>query len=270
MLISIVTPSFNQGQFIAATVDSVLDQAAVNLQYVVMDGGSTDNTISVLKSFDDRIEWISERDKGQADAINKGLRRVNGEIVAYLNSDDIYLPGTLAKVVEVFKSDPSIECVYGDFHAIDERGELIDAVKTIPFDPDILLYDANYICQPASFYRRSLIDRIGMFDESLRFLMDYEFFLRASKAKARFQMIPEALAAIRFHGDCKTLSSGVHPWGDERRRIIAEYARPKARQAGALQTLRLFYRAKRYLKLIARGRVDFANVRLARRLRQMV
>ena len=269
MLISIVTPSFNQGKFIAATIESVLGQSAVNVHYIVMDGSSTDNTISVLRSFGNRVESVSEQDGGQADAINKGLERTSGEVVAYLNSDDVYLPGALTKVVEIFNSDPSVEVVYGDFHAIDARGELIDVIKTIPFDPDILLYDANYICQPASFYRRSLIDRIGMFDDSLRFLMDYEFFLRASKAKARFQMIPEALAAIRFHGNCKTLSNGVHPWSEERRRIIAEYTRPKTRQAGALRALRLFYRAKRYLKLIARGRVDFANVRLARRLRQI-
>lgn len=269
MKVSVVTPSFNQGRFITATIESVLGQSAADVQYIVMDGGSSDETVDVLRSYGDRLEWVSERDKGQTDAINKGLGRVSGEVVAYLNSDDVYLPGTLAKVAAVFEQEPEVDFVYGDFHAIDEFGRLIDEVKTIPYDSNILLYDANYICQPASFYRRSLLDRIGQFDDSLRFLMDYEFFLRAAKLKACFRMIPEPLAAIRFHGACKTLSDGVSPWGEERRRIIAEYARPKVQTAGALRLLGVLYRMKRYARLIQRGRLDFANLRLARRLRQI-
>lgn len=269
MKISIVTPSFNQGQFIGATVRSVLGQREVDLEYSVIDGGSGDNTVEVLKSFGNRLEWVSERDNGQTDAINKGLRQAQGDIVAYLNSDDVYLPGALAKVVRIFEQKPEVDLVYGDFIAIDASGALIDEVKTIDFDPAILLYDANYICQPASFYRRSLLDRIGLFDESLRFLMDYEFFLRASDQKARFYMLPEPLAAIRFHGDCKTLSDGVHPWAEERSRLISEYAGPLAQRSAALRGLRMLYRMKRYMKLLQRGRLDFANLRLARRLRQI-
>jgi len=269
MKFSIVTPSYAQGRFIRATIDSVLGQAGVEVQYIVMDGGSKDETVAVLESYGDRLHWVSEPDNGQTDAINKGLKLADGEVVAYLNSDDVYLPGALARVAEVFERHPEVDFVYGDFDAIDEQGGLIDRVKTVPYDPDILLYDANYICQPASFYRRSLLDKIGGFDDSLRFLMDYEFFLRASKRRVGFHMIPEPLAAIRFHAACKTLSDGVHPWADERRRIIAEYARPKARHPSALRLLRLLYRAKRYARLIARGRLDFANLRLARRLREI-
>jgi glycosyltransferase involved in cell wall biosynthesis len=268
MKFSIVTPSYGQGRFIGATIDSVLSQG-VDLQYIVMDGGSKDNTVDVLRSYGDRLHWVSERDKGQTDAINKGLLQADGDIVAYLNSDDVYLPGALQRVKAVFEAHPEVDFVYGDFHAIDEHGGLIDRIKTIPYDPQILVYDANYICQPASFYRRSLFDKIGRFDDSLHFLMDYEFFLRASKRGVKFHMLPQALAAIRFHGGCKTLSDGVHPWAKERRQIIAEYARPKAQHPSALKLLQLLYRSKRYLKLLARGRVDFMNLRLARRLRQI-
>jgi glycosyltransferase involved in cell wall biosynthesis len=267
---SIVTPSYNQGHFIRHTIDSVLSQAGVQVQYLVMDGGSRDDTTAVLRSYGDRFEWVSEKDNGQTHAINKGLKRATGEIVAYLNSDDVYLPGTLAKVAAVFEQHPEVDLVYGDFLAIDAQGGTIDRIKTIPFDANILLYDANFICQPASFYRHSLLSKIGPFDDSLRFLMDYEFFLRAAKRGVGFHLLAEPLACIRFHGDCKTLSNGVYPWGDERRRIIAEYARPKAQHPSALRTLRWLYRAKRYLKLMARGRVDFANIRLARHLRRMV
>lgn len=270
MKVSVVTPSYGQGQFIRATIESVLNQPGVDVQYIVMDGGSKDATVDILKSYGDRLRWVSERDRGQTDAINKGLRLADGDVVAYLNSDDIYLPGVLKKVVAVFEEHPDVDVVYGDFHAIDAQGALIDRIKTIPYDPAILLYDANYICQPASFYRHSLLKKIGGFDDSLRFLMDYEFFLRASKRGVKFHMIPEALAAIRFHSDCKTLSDGVHPWADERRRVIAEYARPKAHEhPSAMRLLSLLYRAKRYAKLIARGRLDFANLRLARRLREI-
>lgn len=269
MKFSIVTPSFGQGRFIRATIESVLGQAGPEVQYIVMDGGSKDETVDVLRSYGNRLHWVSEKDKGQTDAINKGLKLADGDIVAYLNSDDIYLPGALAKVAAVFDQHPEVDFVYGDFQAIDEQGGLIDRVKTIPYDPAILLYDANYICQPASFYRRSLLQKIGGFDDSLRFLMDYEFFLRASKRGVGFHMIPEELAAIRFHSNCKTLSDGVHPWADERRRIIAEYARPKAQHPSALKMLSLIYRAKRYARLLARGRLDFANLRLARSLREI-
>jgi glycosyltransferase involved in cell wall biosynthesis len=268
MRFSIVTPSFRQGRFIGATLDSILSQG-VPVQSIVMDGGSKDNTVEVLQSYGSRIQWRSEPDKGQTDAINKGLRLADGDIVAYLNSDDVYLPGALQRVQAVFEAHPEVDFVYGDFHAIDEHGALIDRIKTIPFDRNILIYDANYICQPASFYRASLLKKIGGFDDSLHFLMDYEFFLRAAKRGVRFHMIGEPLAAIRFHGNCKTLSDGVHPWADERRRIIAEYARPKAQHPSALKLLRGLYRAKRYLKLIQRGRLDFMNLRLARRLREI-
>ncbi len=269
MKVSVVTPSFNQGRFIRATIDSVLGQGCESLEYFVVDGGSQDETVSVLREYGNNLSWVSERDKGQTDAINKGMRQATGDIVAYLNSDDVYLPGTLNKVVDIFQRHPQVDFIYGDFHAIDEKGDLIDVIRTIPYVPDILLYDCNYICQPASFYRRSLLDKIGLFDDSLRFLMDYEFFLRASKRRVGFHFHPEALSAIRFHGDCKTLSDGVYPWAVERQRIIVEYCRPKAHHPSALKLLRAVYRAKRYMHLLARGRLDVANLKLARRLREI-
>lgn len=268
-LVSIITPSFNQGRFIRATIESVLNQDYPQLEYIVMDGGSTDETVSILKEYSNRIHWISEKDRGQTHAINKGLHSASGSIVAYLNSDDLYLPHSIRHVVDVFLKNPDVDFVYGDFHAIDQNGHLIDKVKTIPFDQDILLYDANFICQPASFYRRRLIDEIGFFDENLHYLMDYEFFLRAAKRKIKFQMIPAYLSAIRYHNQCKTLQNGVYPWKDERTKIKLTYARSKTRAISALKLLGIIYRLKRYFRLILRGRIDFMNMLLAYKLKNI-
>jgi len=266
--VSIITPSFNQARFIRSTIDSVLGQEYPNVEYIVIDGQSTDETTSILREYDDKIIWISEPDCGQTDAINKGIKMSSGEIIAYLNSDDIYLRGAIERVVDEFARSPDVEFVYGDNYAIDEDGQVLGQVKTISFDPNILLYDANFICQPASFYRRSLFDYIGLFDDGLHYLMDYEFFLRAARRKVGFKLVKSYLSAIRFHGECKTLS-GSTQWAEERIRIIRHYARSRIRHRVAMKFLSVIYRAKRYALLIGRGRLDFMNLKLARKLRHI-
>jgi glycosyltransferase involved in cell wall biosynthesis len=263
-LVSIVTPSYNQGRFIRATIESVLTQGYPNIEYFVVDGGSTDETLSILQEYGDRLRWFSEPDKGQTDAINRGIRMASGEIIAYVNSDDVYLPGAIATVVEEFGRHPGVDFIYGDFHAIDEDGAILSRVKTIPFDPNILLYDANFISQPASFYRRRLFDLIGLFDDSLQYLMDYEFFLRAARRKVGFRLVRQYLSAIRYHGECKTLTGG-EPWAAERRELKLHYARPRTRHPLAMKVLGGIYRTKRYLLLMARGRLDFMNLLLHRK-----
>jgi glycosyltransferase involved in cell wall biosynthesis len=268
-LVSIITPSFNQCGFIRATIESVLGQNYPNIEYIVMDGGSTDNTVSVLKEYGDRLTWVSEKDEGQTDAINKGLYRSKGEIVAYLNSDDIYLPSAIQRVVDEFNSHPDVDFIYGDFHAIDQYGHILSKVKTIPFDPNILLYDANFISQPASFYRRRLIDEIGLFDADFQYLMDYEFFLRAARRKVKFRLVRQYLSAIRYHSGCKTLT-GAAPWAEERRQLKFKYARPKVRQhPSAMKILSAIYRLKRYTLLLGRGQMDFLNFMLHRKQKQI-
>lgn len=268
-LISVITPSFNQGRFIRATIESVLNQDHPYVEYIVADGGSTDETVPILKEYGGRIRWVSEPDNGQTDAINKGLRMSSGDIVAYLNSDDIYLPHALRNVAQAFAQHPDVDFVYGDSVAIDQDGKVLNRIKTIPFDPDILLYDANFICQPSSFYSRRLIEEIGPFDESLYYLMDYEFFLRAAKRKVKFHLIADYLAAIRYHEACKTLANGIYPWVDERRAIRLRYARQKVRTPSALRLLSVIFRLKRYGRLLLRGRLDFMNLALAYKLRRI-
>lgn len=267
-LVSIVTPSYNQGIFIKETIDSIKNQDYTNIEHIVIDGGSNDETVDILKSYGEELQWVSEKDNGQTDAINKGLRLAKGDIVAYLNSDDLYLPGTISYIVEMFEKRPDTEFLYGDFHAIDAESKIIDKIKTIPFDHNILLYDANFISQPASFYRRSLIDKIGFFDDKLIYLMDYEFFLRAAKRKVNIELVKRYLSAIRYHGNCKTLT-GSEPWAEERTMLKDLYARHHTKYRGAKKILKIIYRSKRYISLILRGRLDFTNRKLAIRRNQI-
>ena len=202
--ISIVTPSFNQGNFIEDTIQSVLSQNYPNLEYIVMDGGSSDATLRILKKYEKKLTWKSEKDRGQTDAINKGMRLASGEIRAYLNSDDVYEKGTLKKVAEFFLAYPSTHFLYG-------RGRLIDADgKHIGFYNDSqatteTLHGGCVISQPTTFWSEKTWKQVGEFDESYNYTMDYEYWVRVSK---HFEMVylPDVLASSRIHPDAKTSS----------------------------------------------------------------
>jgi len=176
-LVSIITPSFNQGRFIRDTIESVLSQDYAELEYLVMDGGSTDETLDILRSYGDRITWRSGPDGGQADAVNSGVRLAKGEILGWLNSDDTYQPGAVTSAVEHLTAHPKTAVVYGNAHYIDERGEVIGTYPTEDFDLDRLA-EACLICQPTAFMRRSAIDAVGMLDSTLHYCMDYDLWIR--------------------------------------------------------------------------------------------
>jgi len=182
--ITIITPSFNQGQFIEKTILSILSQDYPNLEYFVIDGGSSDNTLQILEKYTERLTWISEPDRGQTDAINKGLRRATGDIVAYLNSDDLLSPNTLLEVGAIFAARPQTVWVTGQCLIVDENGRevrrLITMYKNIllRLRSFSLLLIMDYISQPATFWRRNIIEEIGMPNEKLHYVMDYEFWLR--------------------------------------------------------------------------------------------
>lgn len=261
--ISIVVPSYNQGQFIGDTIDSILNQDIPGIEILVMDGGSTDQTVDVLRTYGDRIQWVSERDKGQSDAINKGMARVRGDILAYLNSDDRYVPGALRLVLDTFHKHTGADIIYGDINYIDTRGALICPVKTIDFDYGVFRYDYDFICQPASFWRRSVIDRIGMMDLDLRYHMDYDFFMRAAVAGCRFHHLRRPLADFRFHGESKTVSGSL---GDatrfqrDRDRIVMPYRVRLGSPAATRwlhKSLRVVFRARKtWHSLVQNGTLD--------------
>ncbi|PYQ41129.1 MAG: hypothetical protein DMF77_16720 [Acidobacteria bacterium] len=208
-LVSIVTPSYNQGRFIEETIQSVLAQDYPNLEYIVVDGGSTDETLDILRRYGGRLKWISEPDRGQSEAINKGFRMARGEIVAWLNSDDTYLAGAVGKAVGYLRTHPAVAMVYGEGYLMDEAGRVTGRFPaTEPFNLWRLVYFSDYILQQTVFWRRCVFDAVGMLDESLHYGMDWDFWIRVAK---RFEVayIPEFLGNLREYAAAKTFAGGM-------------------------------------------------------------
>src|SRR5262245_50801046 len=210
--ITVITPSFNQAAYLEQTISSVLDQGYPNLEYIIIDGGSTDDSVEVIRKFEDRIAyWVSEKDRGQAHAINKGMERATGDIIAYLNSDDYYLEGSLARVAEHFSRHPAVDLVHGRCRVVDERGLKIDErTGSITRYEEILdLWDVwwnrrNFV-QPEVFWTRRIADKIGPFREDLFWVMDYDYWLRILQAVGRVSFIDAELAAFRLQPHQKSM-----------------------------------------------------------------
>lgn len=203
-LVSIVTPSFNMDGYLPRAIESVLSQDYPNIEYIVMDGASTDDTIGILKSYGDRLQYFSEPDKGPSDAVHKGFQRARGDIFAWLGADDVYLPGAIRAGVEALIAHPEIDVVYGEGNWIDENGAVIRRYPTLPFDPKDLEWDC-FICQPASFFRASAYRRCGL-DPDVNMSFDYDLWIRMAKCGIRFQMVPQYLACTRMHRGALTIN----------------------------------------------------------------
>jgi glycosyltransferase involved in cell wall biosynthesis len=204
MRISVVVPSFNQGKYLRETIESLLAQSG-DIEIIVQDGGSTDESIEILKEYEGRIIWQSAPDGGQADAINKGLAKATGELMAYLNSDDLWLPGTADKLRQAFADKPSVGIVYGEGDLVDAGGRFLHPYKVENYSYARML-ERCYICQPATAWRREVYERIGGMNATLRYNMDYEYWLRAGRAGVEFLRLPEKLALSRWHSEAKSAS----------------------------------------------------------------
>lgn len=231
--ISVVTPSFNQGAFLEDAIKSVMDQGYPNLEYIVMDGGSTDGSVEIIQRHAPHLAyWGSEPDDGQAAAIREGFERSTGEILCWLNSDDMFMPGALLRVGRHFRNHPDARWIYGDSVVVGPSGEPRDLLVSIDFDYDILLYYIDYIAQPASFWRRELYAEAGGLDVSFRCGMDADLWLRMGRL-APAKHLPVPLAIVRDHPEMKSrrLRSVAL---DERARYREAAVRASGRSTGRL------------------------------------
>jgi glycosyltransferase involved in cell wall biosynthesis len=206
--IAVVTPSYNTGRYLSAAIESVLAQDYPNRDYVVMDGGSTDQTRQILESFSNRVQWISQKDDGQSDAIHQGFSQTQGEILTWLNADDTFAPGAFKTVGEFFAANPDVAMVYGDANYIDAGGRLIGRCAHIErFSLHRLRHYSDFIVQPAAFFRRSAYEAVGGLDTSLHYGMDYDLWLKLAE-KFKIAYLPVHLANYRWLTDNKTATGG--------------------------------------------------------------
>jgi len=203
--VSIITPSYNQADYLEQTILSVLGQDYDSIEYLVVDGGSTDSSVEIIQRYSDRLAWwVSERDAGQADAINKGFMRARGDIVAWLNSDDLYLPGAVAQAVAAFQAYPEVGLVFGDAITIDPQGRRLNRLTFGDWGLDELV-GFRIICQPAVFMRRSALERAGYLDPAYHYLLDHQLWLRIA-CLSPIHHVSQIWAEARQHPGAKNVA----------------------------------------------------------------
>ncbi|HSW61836.1 MAG TPA: glycosyltransferase family 2 protein [Dissulfurispiraceae bacterium] len=255
--ISIVTPSFNQAAFLERTIRSVLDQGYPNLEYIIVDGGSTDGSVEIIRKYADRLAyWVSEPDRGQSHAINKGLQRATGEWVGWQNSDDVYFPGTFAQLAEAARRWPRAGLIIGDMQLIDEQDKLIRDLRYVRPTYASLLAEGMVLTNQAAFWRRGLHARVGWLDEALHYNFDYEWFLRVLQASNDARHVPRYWGALRYHDATKTSSSQAG-FAAEFRNILTGRVLPGWK-------IRL-YQMRRLILTLGYGHVGYALRGLRRR-----
>lgn len=211
-LVSIVTPSYNQDRYLTKTIESVLNQSYPNIEYIIIDGGSQDNSVDIIKKYQDQITyWISKPDRGQTDAINKGFSRATGDVYAWLNSDDTYEEEAVAEAVSFLQSHPDIGLVYGDANFINSDGRVIGKFNAKQTNYNRLRRGGVYIPQQASFWRGELWQKVGPLDPQYYFAMDYDLWIRLARI-TELRYIPKLWANFRLHEDTKTISADDRCW----------------------------------------------------------
>jgi len=212
MLTSIVTPSYNQAPYIEETIRSVLAQDTPQIEYLIVDGGSTDGTVEIIKKYEDKLTWwASETDRGQTDAINKGFARAKGEILAWINSDDTYEPGAVAAAVKYLQDHPNVGMIYGDCNYINETGAVIGKFHSAQTNYRLLRRGYTHIPQQTMFFRAELWKQLGPLDPSFYFAMDYDLWTRIAR-RTEIRYVPQTWANFRLHTSGKSIIADDRCW----------------------------------------------------------
>jgi GT2 family glycosyltransferase len=217
-LVSIITPSYNQAPYLEQTIQSVLKQDYPRLEYIVIDGGSTDGSLEIIKRYEDRLAyWISEKDSGQAEAINKGFARAEGAILGWLNSDDYYMLNTISVAARCFQQNPEVVMIYGDMLAVDGQGETLNVLKYKQLSlEDLLCF--QIIGQPSVFFRRAALEKTGMLDTTFHFMLDHHLWIRLAQ-QGRIMHVPQVWSAARYHPEAKNRARAAE-FGREAFRVL--------------------------------------------------
>jgi glycosyltransferase involved in cell wall biosynthesis len=236
-IVTIVTPSYNQARFLEETILSVLAQDYPNIEYLIIDGGSTDGSVEIIRKYGHRLAyWVSEPDQGQSHAINKGLQRANGEILAWLNSDDVCCPGAVRAVVDFFGSHPGVALVYGRADLIDFDGVVVHQIPWQDFDVPACIGRHRYpIPQPAAFFRRETILQVGLLDQRLHYCLDWDYWIRIAMAGLKISTIPQTLARCRLHHDSKTVGELLRPQEEMVAWVDRFFSQPLPQRIAALK-----------------------------------
>jgi glycosyltransferase involved in cell wall biosynthesis len=248
--LSVITPAFNSGEFIEDAIRSVLQQQSVNVEHIVVDGASSDNTVAILQRYP-QVQWTSEPDHGQSDAINKGFLRATGDLMGWLNADDYYLPGGLEAMARAAQEHPEADVLHGDCVFVDGGGRLVRSKVEHDFDPGVLMYFGCYIPSTATFFRRRVIESGLLLDCEYRVSMDFEYFARLAHAGCKFHYVPRFVAAFRWHENNISLSQ-VARRAEERRQVQLRFGvRPHS--DSTLRLLANLHRAKRMMHKLISG-----------------
>lgn len=264
--ISIVTPSFNQSEFLERTILSVLNQNYPNLEYIIIDGCSNDGSVEIIKKYEKFLTyWVSEKDNGQTDAINKGFCKSSGEILAYLNSDDTYLPEAFFSVVEGFRKNPFADLIFGNVNYIDTNDNWKGECRFTKFNFTTLIYEGGNLNQPGAFWTKKIYDKVGGFNTKYLFCMDFDFFCRVAES-GNLKHITKHIANFRYHKNSK--SSTIIDVGEvEHEEIAKRYRRYNSKIY--LKYMRMFCKGRRLIYYISSRDVDYAMNGLIKSIRKI-
>lgn len=262
--LTVITPSYNQAAFLERTILSVLNQNYPNLEYIIVDGGSNDGSVEIIKKYEKHLSWwVSEKDRGQVHAINKALERATGEYISFQNSDDVYFPGTFARFGEAALKYP-VDILYGDLYMITTDDEVTEILKTTSYDFDCQILEGMQIHNQSLFFKRSLVEKYGMFDESFRFAFDYDFITRYTSHKSTTTKKIDGLGgALRVHAEAKSSTIATTIGREEHARVQKLYI--STNSSPVVNKMKyLWCRVRKIAYFVLRFDIQYIRFRLSR------